>query len=102
MLQTEEGFSFRPEVMASVGVDSVGIDKEFGLGSDRRLCCLSRNLALKLVAISFSSSSSQIIESTSQLSFTSVSSWEEEEDKKEEGDGEGDEDDEAGGKILVF
>ncbi|KAJ9705762.1 hypothetical protein PVL29_003726 [Vitis rotundifolia] len=76
MLLTKEGFSFVLEAMAAVGVDGIGLDEEprsgakgfffeeegsIAIDSDMHLCCLLRNLTLKLEAISSSSFSSQII-----------------------------------------
>ena len=73
MSPTEEDFSSKLEATGAVGVDNVGLDREFGTGvkraffegeglividSDKCLCYFLRNLALKLEVISFSSFSS--------------------------------------------
>ncbi|KAJ9678182.1 hypothetical protein PVL29_022924 [Vitis rotundifolia] len=85
MSPTKEGFSSKLEAMATIGVDNVGEDGEFEPGveraffegeglividSDSCLCYLSWNLALKLEAIS--SSSSQIIRGTSWSTLAST------------------------------
>lgn len=95
---TKGGFSSSPEATVVVGISVVGLDGEseldatwaffeenglIAIDSNRHLHCLSHNLALKLVAISSSSSSLQIIGSTSRLSPVFVSSLEEEEDEEE-------------------
>ena len=113
----EEGFSSKLEATAAVGVDSVGLDGEFGPGvkraffegeglividSDRCLCYFSRNLALKLEVISFSSFSSQIIRGTSRSTLASTSSLENEDDEEDEGEEVDDEDRVAGSGVLAF
>lgn len=94
---TEGGFSSSLEATVVVGINVVGLDREskldaewaffeenrsIAIDSDMHLHYISQNLALKLVAIS-SSSSLQIIESTSRISLVSVSSLEEKEDEEE-------------------
>lgn len=69
---------------------------------DKRLHCLSRNPTLKLVAISFSSSSSQIIGSTSWFTLASTSSLEDEANGEDEGDEEDDKDEVVRDRVLYF
>ena len=67
------------------------------------LRCLSWNSVLKLVAISFSFFSPQIIGGTNRPFPASVSSLEKEEnEKKKKKDEEGDEDSKAGDEVLTF
>lgn len=71
------------------------------MDSDKCLRCLSWNLTLKLEAISSSSSSSsQIIGDTNQLTPTSALSLEDEENGDDEEDEAGDEDGEVGSGVL--
>ena len=72
------------------------------INSDRHLRCLSWNSVLKLVAISSSSFSPQIIGGTNRTFPASVSSLEKEDNEKKEEDEEGDEDSEAGDEVLTF
>ena len=97
MLPTDEDFSSELEMTTIVGVNGVGLDGQSELvarraffeeegsitiDSNKLLSCLSRNPVLKMVVISSSSSSLQVIEGTNRLSNVPVSSLEEEDDEK--------------------
>lgn len=69
------------------------------IDSDKRLHCLSQNSTLRLEAISFSSSSSQIIGGTSRLTPVSSSSLQDEEDEDDETD---EEDEDVGSRVLAL
>lgn len=114
MLPTENSFSSNPEVTAAARINNVGLDEESGSSAGQAffeeewlitidlgkcLHCLLQNPTLKLVVISSSSFSSQIIGSTSRLSLVFVSSLEEKKDEEEE---ECDEDAKTGGGVLAF
>lgn len=70
------------------------------MDSDKRLHCLLQNSALRLEAISFSSSSSsQIIGGTSRLTPVSSSSLQDEEDEDDETD---EEDEDVRSRVLTL
>lgn len=116
MSSIEEDFSSGFEVMVVAVVDDADLDGGFGasfgyvffewevfikMDSDKRLRCLSWNLTLKLEAISSSSSSSsQIIGDTNQLTPTSALSLEDEENGDDEEDEANDEDGEVESGVL--
>ena len=110
MSTTEEGFSSELKVMSATKFGCVGLDREsdpsarqaffernesIAIYLDRCLLYLSQNLNFKLVAISSSSSSSQIIGGISHFTPTSTSSLEYEENRE-------DEDEVARGEVLAF
>lgn len=114
MLPTEKGLSSRPKATTAIRVSSVGLDGESGpsigwaffererpivIDSNRCLCYLSRNSALKLVTILSSSYSPQIIGGTKQFTFTSISLLKDKENGEDEEDGENGV---VKGRILAF
>ncbi|KAJ9692906.1 hypothetical protein PVL29_011828 [Vitis rotundifolia] len=117
MSSTKEGFSSGLEVTAAIVVEGANLDRgsEAGFGqafsegegliamdSYKHLCYLSRNLTLKLEAISFSSSSSsQIIGGTSWPTPTFGSLLEDEEDGEDDEDEADDENREVGDSCPI-
>lgn len=114
MSSIDEGFSSGSRMTAAAIVGRAGMDEIARVGSkqaffegvglivmdsDKRLHCLSQNSALKLEAISFSSSSSQIIGGTSRLTPVSSSSLQDEEDEDDETD---EEDKDVGSRVLAL
>ena len=107
-------FSSGSRVTAAAVVSRAGMDEIARIGSrqaffegvglivmdsDKHLHCLSQNSALRLEAISFSSSSSQIIGGTSRLTLVSSSLLQDEEDEDDETD---EEDEDVGSRVLAL
>lgn len=97
MLPIDEDFSSELEMTTTVGVDGVGLDgkselvarraffeekRSITIDSNKLLSCLLRNPVLKMVVISSSFSSPQVLGGTNRLSNVLVSSLEEEDEEK--------------------